>query len=99
MAEERRCIADLIGDIDQAQLATASLCTGWDVKTVGAHLVSLLAGGTRTVMRLGLTGNSARAIDQLARRGPQLPAAEIAAGRRQLADPTYCVRRREHLVC
>jgi hypothetical protein len=31
MAEERRCIADLIGEIDEAQLATASLCTGWDV--------------------------------------------------------------------
>jgi len=89
MAEERRCTADLIGDIDEAQLATASLCTGWDVKTVGAHLDSLLAGGTRTVMRLGLTGNSARAIDQLARSGAQLPAAEIAASLRQLADHTY----------
>jgi uncharacterized protein (TIGR03083 family) len=89
IAEERRNIADLIDSLDDSQLATESLCTGWDVKTVGAHLVSLLAGGTRTVMRLGLTGNSARAIDQLARRGAQLPAAEIAASLRQFADHTY----------
>ena len=84
-----RRIADLIDDLDEAQLATPSLCAGWDVKTVGAHLVSLLAGGTFVAVRMGMTGNSARAIDELARRGAQLPAAEIAASLRQLADRTY----------
>src|SRR5258707_13738858 len=44
--QERLCIADLIDDLDEAQLATASLCEGWDVKTVGAHLVSFLAEET-----------------------------------------------------
>ena len=89
ISQERRDIADLIDDIDEAQLATPSLCTGWDVKTVGAHLVSLLAGGTFVAVRIGMTGNSARAIDELARRGAQRPAAEIAATLRQLADRTY----------
>jgi uncharacterized protein (TIGR03083 family) len=45
-AEERRRIADLIDDSDDVQLATPSLCAGWDVKTVAAHLLSFLADGT-----------------------------------------------------
>jgi uncharacterized protein (TIGR03083 family) len=48
-AQERRRIADLIDDLDEAQLATPSLCAGWDVKTVAAHLVSFLAEGTLRV--------------------------------------------------
>ena len=45
VADERRRIAVLIDGLDDAQLATASLCTGWDVKTVAAHLVSVFADG------------------------------------------------------
>jgi uncharacterized protein (TIGR03083 family) len=41
VANQRRQIATLIDDLDDAQLATPSLCTGWDVKTVAAHLVSV----------------------------------------------------------
>jgi hypothetical protein len=44
-ANERRRVADLIADLDDAQLATPSLCAGWDVKTVAAHLVSTLTDG------------------------------------------------------
>ena len=89
-AQERRNIADLIDELDEAQLATASLCGGWDVKTVGAHLVSFLAEGTFRVTRLGLSrGGSDGAIDKRARRGARLPAAEIAATLRELADQTY----------
>ena len=40
VAAERRAIAALIESLDAAQLATPSLCAGWDVKTVAAHLVS-----------------------------------------------------------
>lgn len=43
VAEERRNIATLIGGLDDARLATPSLCAGWDVKTVAAHLVSVFA--------------------------------------------------------
>jgi len=90
ITQERRSIADLIDDLDEAQLATASLCGGWDVKTVGAHLVSFLAEGTIRVTRLGLSrGGSDGAIDKRARRGAQLPAADIAATLRELADHTY----------
>ena len=89
-AQERRRIADLIDDLDEAQLATPSLCAGWDVKTVAAHLVSVLAEGTLRVMWLGARrGSPDRAIDELARRRAQRPAAEIAASLRDLADHRY----------
>ena len=74
---------------------------GWDVKTVGAHLVSFLAEGTLRVTRLGVhRGSPDRAIDELARRGAQLPAAEIAASlRRARRSHDTGGRRRKHLVC
>lgn len=89
-AEERRSIADLIDDLDAAQLAAPSLCGGWNVKTVGAHLLSFLADGTLKMTLLGVRrGNPDRAIDELARRKAQLSSAEIASGLRMLADRQY----------
>ena len=46
IADTRRGIADVLDNLDGEQLATPSLCDGWDVKTVGAHLVSILTEGT-----------------------------------------------------
>ena len=90
IAEERRSIADLIDSLDDSQLATESLCTGWDVKTVAAHLVLPLEGGPFPVIILALRRrNLARAIDELARRRAQSPATEIAASLRNLADHQY----------
>jgi uncharacterized protein (TIGR03083 family) len=94
IALERRRIADLIDSLDEAQLATESLCTGWDVKTVAAHLVSPLADGTVRPILLGLlrgphSGRLARVVDERARRRAQVPAAEIAASLRDLADHQY----------
>jgi uncharacterized protein (TIGR03083 family) len=89
-AEERRRIAGLIETLDEAQLATTSLCGAWDVKTVGAHLVSVLTGGTRRVQWLMLRyGSADRAMDELARRTARLSAAQIAASLRGLADHRY----------
>jgi uncharacterized protein (TIGR03083 family) len=87
VAEQRRQIATLIEGLDDAQLATPSLCAGWDVKTVAAHLVSVFADSFWVFMgtamrRLGM----ARAIDELARRGAQRPTAEIVATLRRYAD-------------
>jgi uncharacterized protein (TIGR03083 family) len=89
-ARERCRIADLIDSLDEAQLATPSLCAGWDVKTVAAHLVSLLTDGPAAIAQLGMRyGSSARAIDELARRRALLPSAEIASHLRRLADHRY----------
>jgi uncharacterized protein (TIGR03083 family) len=89
-AQERRRIADLIDGLDEVQLATPSLCAGWDVKTVGAHLASCLAEGSLRVVWLGVRRRSPdRAIDELARLNAQRPASEIAENLRDLADHRY----------
>jgi uncharacterized protein (TIGR03083 family) len=90
IADTRRGIADVLDNLDGEQLATPSLCDGWDVKTVGAHLVSILTEGTFKVALLSWRRRSAdRAIDEMARRTAQLPATEIAANLRALADHSY----------
>lgn len=87
VADERRSIANLVDGLDTAQLATASLCSGWDVKTVAAHLVSDFADGFRGFMVSGLRhGGMNRGIDALARRRAQAPAGEIAEMLRRHAD-------------
>jgi uncharacterized protein (TIGR03083 family) len=87
VADERRQLATLLDGLTAAQLATPSLCAGWDVKTVAAHVISTVTDGTSAFLRLALRRRSmARAIDELARRGAQLPAAEVAASLRQCAD-------------
>jgi hypothetical protein len=45
VADERRSIAALIDGLDPQQLAAASLCVGWDVKTVAVHLISDFTDG------------------------------------------------------
>lgn len=87
VADERRSIATLIDGLDADQLATASLCTGWDVKTVAAHLVSNFADGFWGFMVSGVRHRSIhRGIDALARRRAQASAAEIAEMLRRHAD-------------
>jgi uncharacterized protein (TIGR03083 family) len=87
IANERRQIATLIDALDDTQLATPSLCAGWDVKTVAAHLECSVTDGFSVAMRMALRrGSLARAIDELARRRAQLPAAEIVTALRHSAD-------------
>lgn len=87
VADERRRIARLLDGLDDAQLATPSLCAGWDVKTVGAHIVSTVVDGTPTFLRLAMRrGSMARAIDELARHRARLPAAEVVASLHRCAD-------------
>jgi uncharacterized protein (TIGR03083 family) len=87
VAAERRRIADLIDALDEDALATPSLCAGWDVKTVAAHLVGVFADSFWTFLRAALRhGGFHRAIDELARRHARSPAAEIARTLRQCAD-------------
>jgi uncharacterized protein (TIGR03083 family) len=87
VADERRSIAELIDGLDADQLATASLCAGWDVKTVAAHLVSDFTDGFWGFMASGLRhGSINRGIDALARRRAQASATEIAEMLRRGAD-------------
>src|SRR3954447_13055355 len=87
VADERREIANLIESLDHSQLTTPSLCAGWDVKTVAAHLVSVFADSFWVFMGTALRrGSMARAIDDLAGRRAQLPTSEITATLRRCAD-------------
>jgi uncharacterized protein (TIGR03083 family) len=87
VADARRQIANLVDGLDDAELATPSLCAGWDIKTVAAHLLSTLDDDLSSFLRLAaLRGSLARAIDELARRRAHLPAAEITACLRRCAD-------------
>jgi Mycothiol maleylpyruvate isomerase N-terminal domain len=64
VADERRSIATLIDGLNCDQLATESLCAGWDVKTVAAHLVSDFADGFMGFMASGIRhGSIDRGID------------------------------------
>ena len=87
VADERRQIASLVDELDEAQLATESLCAGWDVKTVAAHLISVFADSFWVFQWTAIRhGGIHRAIDALARRRAALPAAQLAATLRQGAD-------------
>lgn len=44
-AVRRRAAADLLEGLSEGQLATPSVCAGWDVRTVGAHLAEAAAPG------------------------------------------------------
>jgi uncharacterized protein (TIGR03083 family) len=87
VADERRRLAGLLAGLDAAQLATPSLCAGWDMKTVGAHVVSTVLDGTGAFLWLALRrGSMARAIDEMARRRAQAPADEVVASLHRCAD-------------
>jgi uncharacterized protein (TIGR03083 family) len=87
VAEERRQLADLLNELDEAQLATPSLCLGWNVKTVAAHVVSTVDDGMSGFLQMAIRrGSLGRGIDELARRRAPAPTAEIVASIRQHAD-------------
>jgi len=90
-AIERRAVADLLDSLDEGQLATASLCAGWDVRTVGAHLASAVSPTRRlfvvAVLRSG--GNLHRANDAVAKQVARWPVADIVATLRRHADSHF----------
>ncbi|WP_331272367.1 maleylpyruvate isomerase family mycothiol-dependent enzyme [Motilibacter aurantiacus] len=91
VADRRRQVADLVEMLDERQLATPSLCVGWDVRTVAAHLTESAApnvpGMLLAVLRAG--GRPHRANAELARRSAQRSAREIADRLRQRADSRF----------
>jgi uncharacterized protein (TIGR03083 family) len=87
VADQRRQFASLINDLDDAQLAIPSLCLGWEVKTVAAHVVSTVLDGLPGFLQTAVRcGSLSRGIDELARRRARAPVAEIVAALREHAD-------------
>lgn len=68
-ARMRRGLAELLADLDQRQLATPSLCVGWDVLTCAAHTAPTANGSTARFMLAVLRyGGPHRANTALAKR-------------------------------
>ncbi|RJK96946.1 maleylpyruvate isomerase family mycothiol-dependent enzyme [Vallicoccus soli] len=79
IADERRAVADLLAGLSAEQLAAPSLCAGWRVHDVAAHLVLPLEVGVPTFLATVLVcrGDVDRANDRLTRRQARRPVDEI----------------------
>jgi uncharacterized protein (TIGR03083 family) len=89
-AAERRGVADLLEDLDEAALATPSLCAGWDVRTVGAHLAEAITASVLPFLLRSIRYASFdRANDETSRRAAQRPVADIVATLRAHADSRF----------
>lgn len=91
VAARRRAVADLLEGLDDEQLATPSLCAGWDVRTVGAHLADAAAPDVRQalVALVRARGRLHQANDQAARRAAGRPVADTVALLRERADSRF----------
>src|SRR3712207_2360013 len=82
---ERLSLADLLDDLSPAEWATPSLCTGWRVRDVAAHLTQAQMGLRDAIVPAIRAGGSFdRMIRDSARRVGPLPDDEY--GRRVRAD-------------
>ncbi|MGY1840380.1 MULTISPECIES: maleylpyruvate isomerase family mycothiol-dependent enzyme [unclassified Modestobacter] len=91
-AVRRRAVADLLAGLDENQLTTPSLCAGWDVRTVGAHLADAAAPGALGEFARDLVrarGRLHRANDEAARRAGRRPVAETVALLRERAESRF----------
>ncbi|MBF6173009.1 maleylpyruvate isomerase family mycothiol-dependent enzyme [Nocardia blacklockiae] len=80
--QQRRAIADLLADLTPAQWETPSLCAGWRIREVAAHLAMTPEPPTPLVMlRTGLRvrGDYNRFIDELTRAHAARPTGELVA--------------------
>lgn len=91
VASRRLAVADLLEGLDAPQLFTPSLCTGWDVRTVGAHLAQAAAPGVvaPVIALLRAGGRPHKANEQSAHRMARRPVPEIAALLRERADSRF----------
>ena len=91
IADERRRLADLIGGLDDDQLATASYCGDWTVRQVAGHLLWPLVTPLRVVIASAVLarGNFDRTNDRITRAFARRPAEDIAAGLRTQAESRF----------
>jgi uncharacterized protein (TIGR03083 family) len=91
IADERRTLADMFATFTDAQWATPSLCTGWTVREVAAHLLTPFRV-SMPKMILGMIaakGDFNKLADKVARRDAQLPTSEIISILRKNADSKF----------
>jgi uncharacterized protein (TIGR03083 family) len=90
-AAERRTFADVLAGLDTAQLATPSLCGGWDIATVGAHLACAITTRLPVFMVAMLRNgfNFDRANDWTARQAAKRPVATTVDVLRRNAESRF----------
>jgi uncharacterized protein (TIGR03083 family) len=91
IAAERRALADTLDGLDEDAWSTPSLCSGWTVREVAAHLsVPFRVSTPRLVLEIARSRFSFnRAMDRLAREGAALPSAELIAAIRDNATNRF----------
>ncbi|WP_040695072.1 maleylpyruvate isomerase family mycothiol-dependent enzyme [Nocardia vinacea] len=78
--QQRRAIADLLADLSADEWEAPSLCAGWRIREVAAHIALTLQPPPIGVMLstgIRARGNYNRFIDDLTRRYAKHPAAEL----------------------
>ncbi|GEM34533.1 hypothetical protein NN3_55400 [Nocardia neocaledoniensis NBRC 108232] len=89
VAEERTTLADLLADLPESAWDTASLCDGWRVRDVVAHLViaTRVTLGSLLLELLRARGNTDRLIhDTAVRLADRTPTADLLAELRSTID-------------
>jgi uncharacterized protein (TIGR03083 family) len=86
--ENRRLIADVLAGLDEASWDSATLCAGWTVRQLAAHLVQpmLIGFGRFFVTALRYRGNTDRTVDHFTRELARKPAPELIALLREHAE-------------
>lgn len=91
IADERRRAADFIDSLTPEQLGTPSLCQGWTVKQVAAHIIAPFATRRRWYLPVLVRSRFSlhRGIAMLAERIAERPAPQIAAVLRENAETPF----------
>lgn len=91
IADERRRVARLVEGLAPQQLAAASLCQGWTVRDVAAHLLMpLVTPLPKVMLAMALSGFSFdRANRRLTAAVAERPVEAIVAGLRERADHPF----------
>ncbi|MEI6620387.1 MAG: maleylpyruvate isomerase family mycothiol-dependent enzyme [Actinomycetes bacterium] len=91
IADERRGVADLVAELTEEQLQTQSLCSGWDVRSVAAHLLMPLVTPTpKFVIAMARAGmNFNKANMQLTASVAARPTEQLVAGLRDHAGSRF----------
>lgn len=88
VAAGRRAFADLVSSLDEPRLSEPTLCSGWDVRTLTAHmLLPFEVSFARFAMTsLRHRGDTARTVDAVTRRIARRPFPELVASLRAHAE-------------
>jgi uncharacterized protein (TIGR03083 family) len=88
IAHQRRHLADLLDNLDEAQWRTPSLCADWTVREVVGHLITPFAWGTaKFLLRLVVGGfNLDKTMSQAAKQLAQRPTSTLVGTIRAHAE-------------